>query len=99
MLSLSAASSEVMPGRKSKKKNKHKQQTVSLDVFLSTRPSPSAPQSHSPSSLPLVIIDHKHQDRDVELLNADLTQDNYKEKFHQLLCREEEEHKKILHER
>ena len=46
-------------------------------------------------------LDHVHRPRDEELLSIDhvLTQENYKEKFHQLLCREEEEHKKILHER
>ena len=31
-----------------------------------------------------------------ELLTARLTPVNYKEKFHQLLCREEDEHERIL---
>lgn len=39
---------------------------------------------------------HVHQDRDQTLLSADLTVENYKEKFHQLLCREEDEHEKTL---
>ena len=72
-----------------------------------TRPSPATPdgfwlqsptQTYSHTSL-VNPLEHQHQDRDVELLKAPLTQENYKSKFHQLLCREEEEHKKILHER
>lgn len=39
---------------------------------------------------------HDHQLRDQKLLSATLTVDNYKKKFHQLLCREEDEHEKIL---
>lgn len=42
---------------------------------------------------------HVHQLRDIELLKADLTVENYKSRFHQLLCREEEEHEKILRDR
>ena len=39
---------------------------------------------------------HEHRDRDINLLSVDLTVENYKEKFHQLLCREEDVHKKTL---
>ena len=47
---------------------------------------------------PLFKHDHRPVDRD--LLNEELlTRENYREKFHQLLCREEEEHEKILKER
>ena len=42
---------------------------------------------------------HSHQPEDEELLKAPLTRENYKQKFHQLLCREEEEHEKILRAR
>ena len=46
-------------------------------------------------------LEHFHRPQDEELLSVDhvLTQENYKEKFHQLLCREEEEHERILHDR
>ena len=39
---------------------------------------------------------HEHQDRNLDLLKAELTVENYKDKFHQLLCREEEQHEKAL---
>ena len=42
---------------------------------------------------------HRHRKCDEEILKANLTRDNYREKFHQLLCREEDEHQKILMER
>ena len=42
---------------------------------------------------------HEHKPLDKGLLKADLSRDNYKTKFHQLLCQEEEEHDKILKER
>ena len=42
---------------------------------------------------------HSHQPVDEGLLKAPLTTENYRRKFHQLLCREEEEHEKILRER
>ena len=42
---------------------------------------------------------HFHQPVDEDLLKAPLTRENYRRKFHQLLCREEEEHAKILRER
>ena len=42
---------------------------------------------------------HEHRPTDINLLKAKLTKQNYKEKFHQLLCREEEEHDRILIER
>ena len=42
---------------------------------------------------------HAHRPIDRELLDEELTKENYKERFHQLLCCEEEEHKKILKER
>ena len=45
------------------------------------------------------FIRHLHQPVDEELLKADLTRENYRRKFHQLLCCEEEEHEKILRER
>ena len=45
------------------------------------------------------LFQHKHQPVNKDLLEAELTAENYKEKFHQLLCREEEEHEKILKER
>ena len=44
-------------------------------------------------------FEHRHRPRDQALLEAKLTPKNYKEKFHQLLCREEEEHERILQER
>ena len=45
------------------------------------------------------FIQHSHQPVDKNLLKAPLTRENYRRKFHQLLCREEEEHEKILRER
>ena len=42
------------------------------------------------------FIQHSHRPVDEDLLKAPLTRENYKQKFHQLLCREEEEHEKIL---
>ena len=43
--------------------------------------------------------DHKHCAMDMELLESPLTQKNYRKRFHQLLCREEEEHERLLAER
>ena len=42
---------------------------------------------------------HQHRKHDEGILKAKLTRDNYREKFHQLLCREEDEHRRILEER
>ena len=42
---------------------------------------------------------HEHLPYNEELLEAPLSRQNYKEKFHQLLCREEDEHDKILQEK
>ncbi len=42
---------------------------------------------------------HIHRPVDKELLDEEFTRNNYKEKFHQLLCREEEEHDKLLKQR
>jgi superfamily I DNA and/or RNA helicase/exoribonuclease R len=42
---------------------------------------------------------HNHLIYDEAILQQPLTCDNYKEKFHQLLCREEDEHKRILIEK
>ena len=42
---------------------------------------------------------HSHCPIDEELLAATLTPTNYKEKFHQLLCREEDEHERILRDK
>ena len=42
---------------------------------------------------------HNHQAYDRKVLESCLTRENYKRKFHQLLCREEEEHERILQER
>ena len=39
---------------------------------------------------------HTHRLENLELLQAELTKENYCEKFHQLLCREEEVHNNIL---
>ena len=43
--------------------------------------------------------EHNHRPEDVKLLESELTRDNYREKFHQLLCREEEEHERLLAQR
>ena len=43
--------------------------------------------------------EHDHRKCAEEILKANLTRDNYREKFHQLLCQEEDEHEKILKER
>ena len=43
--------------------------------------------------------DHDHCAVDMELLKSSLTPENYRKKFHQLLCREEEEHERLLAER
>uniref|UniRef100_A0A1X7UNA5 RNA helicase n=1 Tax=Amphimedon queenslandica TaxID=400682 RepID=A0A1X7UNA5_AMPQE len=43
--------------------------------------------------------DHDHCPINEELLAATLTPSNYKEKFHQLLCREEDEHERFLRDR
>ena len=40
-----------------------------------------------------------HCTLDIELLKSPLTRENYRTKFHQLLCREEEEHERLLAER
>ena len=45
------------------------------------------------------FIQHSHQLVDKNLLKAPLTRENYRRKFHQLLCREEEKHEKILRKR
>lgn len=42
---------------------------------------------------------HEHRLLDEDLLKAPLNRENYKTKFHQLLCQEEEEHDKILKKR
>ena len=42
---------------------------------------------------------HDNQPRDEKLLKENLTVKNYKKKFHQLLCREEDEHERILIEK
>uniref|UniRef100_A0A1X7UNX9 RNB domain-containing protein n=1 Tax=Amphimedon queenslandica TaxID=400682 RepID=A0A1X7UNX9_AMPQE len=42
---------------------------------------------------------HSHCPINEELLAATLTPSNYKEKFHQLLCREEDEHERILRDK
>ena len=44
-------------------------------------------------------IKHDHCPEDLVLLETELKQENYCEKFHQLLCREEEEHEKLLSDR
>ena len=44
-------------------------------------------------------IKHHHRPEDLVLLETELKQENYCEKFHQLLCREEEEHEKLLSDR
>ena len=44
-------------------------------------------------------MEHNHRPFDEKLLTARLTGQNYREKFHQLLCREEEEHDRLLKER
>jgi len=43
--------------------------------------------------------EHNHRPEDMKLLKSALTRDNYREKFHQLLCREEEEHERLLAQR
>ena len=45
------------------------------------------------------ITHHHHCAVDIELLESQLTRENYRAKFHQLLCREEEEHERLLAER
>ena len=42
---------------------------------------------------------HRHRKHDEMILKAPLSRSNYREKFHQLLYREEDEHQKILTER
>ena len=42
---------------------------------------------------------HKHIPYNDDLLKAPLTRHNYRKKFHQLLCREEEEHNNMLMKR
>ena len=42
---------------------------------------------------------HNHYAVNMELLESPLTRENYRAKFHQLLCREEEEHERLLAER
>ena len=62
----------------------------------------ATPTSNRPMQWRKATLDqfvHKHRPRDQTLLEAELTTENYKEKFHQLLCREEEEHERILQER
>lgn len=39
---------------------------------------------------------HVHRTLDEELLEDPLSRENYKAKFHQLLCLEEEEHDQVL---
>ena len=46
-----------------------------------------------------LFFNHNHQAYDRKVLESCLTRENYKRKFHQLLCREEEEHERILQER
>ena len=44
-------------------------------------------------------FDHQHRKHDEGILKADLTPANYREKFHHLLCREEDEHAESLAKR
>ena len=44
-------------------------------------------------------FEHTHQPRNENLLKEELTAQNYQRKFHQLLCREEDEHERILIEK
>ena len=43
--------------------------------------------------------DHNHCAMDMKLLESPLTPNNYRKKFHKLLCKEEEEHQRLLAER
>ena len=54
---------------------------------------------NSPFSEVLYEFKHEHRRLDEGILKAKLSRENYKEKFHQLLCREEEEHHRILREK
>ena len=61
-----------------------------------------APPSHSVDEVvseTVKIHNHVHQLRNEELLKAELTVGNYKARFHQLLCREEDEHERLLTEK
>lgn len=42
---------------------------------------------------------HVHRTLDKELLEDLLSRENYRAKFHQLLCQEEEEHDRVLSKR
>ena len=46
-----------------------------------------------------LFFEHNYQPYDRKVLESCLTKENYKRKFHQLLCIEEEEHERILQER
>ena len=54
--------------------------------------------SQSPTGV-LHNFKHDHQSRDQELMEAELTVENYQQRFHQLLCREEDEHERLMKER
>ena len=41
---------------------------------------------------------HDHRSPDLEIFEGKLKAENYRERFHQLLCREEDEHKRLLEE-
>lgn len=74
------------------------------DVFpanLSSHKETEKPVLRCPSinELQSTSFRHEHRSLDEDLLKAPLSRENYKTKFHQLLCQEEEEHDKILKKR
>lgn len=66
----------------------HVQKETEQHIFI--RPSINALQGKA--------FKHVHRTLDKELLE-DLSRENYRAKFHQLLCQEEEEHDRVLSKR
>ena len=71
---------------------------------LQIRPSPGVRQSgaHIPSSQEMYAASKESfherikEDLDIEVIQAPLTRENYKKKFHNMICWEEKKHIEIL---
>ena len=75
------------------KANKRKMPLESSPLTASSKVLSKLPEEHSKS-----FTQYKHA-LDIEKLKQPLSRENYVEKFHHLLCWEEQEHDKILKQR
>ena len=84
---------------KTPKQRKQQTSAVPNSVLEQHTPSLRSQFSHYLHSYKAAGNKHNHRPEDMKLLKSALTRDNYREKFHQLLCREEEEHERLLAQR